>query len=314
MDYRAFLTSRDPIVLPYFGGIRVDAADRRLAVPTGLAPGWWRFRIEGRRAVPIEPAAPVDLGALPAVRGHFATGWIVMSGRVLSRLALAPEDEPPPLARATARRWHSGELLFDTTDFEDDAELAARDALERGVPLGDVKGVAPSLRAAFGLALGTKLVRELGVHASARELFRRAVAIADTGRDALQALVDQLAAERERDEARRKAEREARRVSGAVASARERPRAHDPIERADNALAQAGARMLACRRLQNGTLLDVTCDIDGERIIATVDAVTLHVHDAGICLDGADEEITLDSLPSVVREAIANDVLNITRH
>ena len=81
MDYKAFLTPRDPVVLPYFGGIRVDAADRRLRLDGELAPGWWRFRIEGRRAVPTEPATPPDLAALPAVRGHFAIGWIVETGR-----------------------------------------------------------------------------------------------------------------------------------------------------------------------------------------------------------------------------------------
>jgi hypothetical protein len=58
----------------------------------------------------------------------------------------------------------------------------------------------------------------------------------------------------------------------------------------------------------------VTFTCDGVRIIATVDATTLQVYDAGFCLAGSDSELTLDSLPSTVREAIEEDHLNITRH
>ena len=58
-DFRAFLKPTEPVVLPYFGGTRVDAADRRFKVAGELAPGWWRFVIEGRRAVPKEQTAPL---------------------------------------------------------------------------------------------------------------------------------------------------------------------------------------------------------------------------------------------------------------
>jgi hypothetical protein len=51
----------------------------------------------------------------------------------------------------------------------------------------------------------------------------------------------------------------------------------------------------------------------GERFISVIDAITLHVYDSGVCLAGADEMITLDSLPAVIREAIETDVLVITR-
>jgi len=89
-DFRRFLAPREPVVLPYFGGTRVDAADRRWRVSGPLARGWWRFRIDGRRAVPIEPASPGELGALPVVRGHWACGWIVVDGQTLARVALPP--------------------------------------------------------------------------------------------------------------------------------------------------------------------------------------------------------------------------------
>jgi hypothetical protein len=72
--------------------------------------------------------------------------------------------------------------------------------------------------------------------------------------------------------------------------------------------------MLHCRSVARGSKLQVTFTCDGERITCVVDAETLQVYDAGFCLAGADRELTLDSLPSTVREAIDVDHLNITRH
>ncbi|HTR52974.1 MAG TPA: hypothetical protein VMJ10_19805, partial [Kofleriaceae bacterium] len=208
-DFREFLgapggsrAAKQPIVLPYFGGTRVDAADRRLRIDEdGLAIGWWQFRVEGRRAVPVEPSSPAPLDALPRIRGHWVDGWIVVDGRQLARVALPPDDEPPPLARACARRWHSGDLVFEALEFEDDAELEARRALEERRPIGALRGVAPSLRVAFGVALGGTLARELGFVVSVRELVPRAVAIAERGRDALREWIAELVAERQRAEA-----------------------------------------------------------------------------------------------------------------
>src|SRR5262245_3568931 len=205
MDYKSFLAPRAPLVLPYFGGTRVDAADRRLRLvgadgaagpARSITSGWWRFEIEGRRAFPRERAAPVELGALPAVRGHWTSGWVVSSGRELGRIALPPEDEPPPLARVTARRWYSGELVLDSIDFEDDAELSARSALEEGRSIAEVSGVVPSLRAAFSFSLAMSVAREVQVPISLRELAPHLVAIGDGGRPAVRAILDRLVAQR----------------------------------------------------------------------------------------------------------------------
>lgn len=321
MDYKAFLKPKDDAicVLPYFGGTRVDSADRRFRIEAteALVPGWWRFQIEGRRAVPKEPATQPDLSALPAVRGHWANGWVVSDGRTLARISFPPDDEPAPLARVVARRWYSGDLLFDTTEFEDDAELAARDALEQKRSIADVKGVVPSLRAAFAYALGMDVARELRVEVSMRELTPRVLAIADGGREAAAQAFAALVAERERAEAeaRRRTEearREAR-LGAAVAGARLVKRARSERERVDEALEAAGARMLRCRRMAGGEQLDVTWELDGTRFLTLVDADSLQVLDPGICLAGAHRVLTLDAMPSVVREAIEEDHLNITR-
>ncbi len=82
--------------------------------------------------------------------------------------------------------------------------------------------------------------------------------------------------------------------------------------RAETALDAANARMLSSRRLGDRNL-EVAFQFMGERFVSVVDAITLHVYDAGVCLAGADELITLESLPSVLREAIDEGLLVITR-
>lgn len=325
MDYKAFLQKAETIVLPYFGGTRVEAPDRRLRVEApDTTPGWWLFAVEGRRAVPKEPATQPDLSKLPAVRGHWANGWVVFDGadripggRTLARISFPPDDEPAPLARVVARRWYSGDLLFDTTEFEDDAELAAREALEQRRGIADVKGIVPSLRAAFAYALGMEVARELRVEVSMRELTPRVMAIADGGRDAavqaFTALIEQRL--REEAEARRRAEeaQRASRLGKAVAGARVVKKARSPVERVDEALEAAGARMLRVRWITRREQLDVTWEVDGTRILTLVDPESLQVLDPGLCLSGAHRVLTLDAMPSVVREAIEEDHLNITR-
>ncbi len=319
MDYRAFLKPRDPIVLPFFGGIRVDAADRRLRVGElngqAIAPGWWRFQIEGRRAVPLEPATPVDLAALPVMRGHWVDGWVVASGRELGHIALPPDDEPEPLARVVARRWFSGEWLFESMEFEDDAELEARRALEERRPIGALKGVVPSLRAAFGYSLGLAAAAELKIAVSIRELTPIVVEIADGGRDVVRQLFDDLVEARRAQEAL--VRERARRVALATAAhhARVVARPDNARERCDEVLAAARARMTGFRTMANGRQLEVTYTVEGSRIVSLVDAATLQVIDPGVCLghDGEYRVLTLDAMPSVIRQAIDEHRLNIGR-
>nr|HEX4313610.1 hypothetical protein [Kofleriaceae bacterium] len=312
-DFRAFLAPSEPVVLPYFGGTRIDAADRRYRVDDDCELGWWRWRITGRRAEPLDRAAAPDLAALPAVRGHWADGWLASSGSELARVAMPPDDEPPPLARATARRWHSGDLVFDSVDFEDDAEVAARDLLEQRRALGQVRGAVPSLRVAFAIALGGAVARELGTPVSPRELVPRALAIADGGPDAVRGWLGELAAQRQRaiEEAQRRAE--TIRLRSTAGTARVMARANTAHERVDEALDSARARLLSVRRLQRGTQLDVTWEVSGTRLLTLVDADTLQVLDPGVCIYDH-ELLTLDAMPSVVREAIEAGTLNILRH
>ena len=94
MDYRKYLGTRETVVLPYFGGGRIDAAGRRLRVRDGgeREAGWYAVTIEGRDARLGEAAEAGDLSALPAVRGHYAGGYLfgAVYVRGLIRLRRAP--------------------------------------------------------------------------------------------------------------------------------------------------------------------------------------------------------------------------------
>ncbi len=313
-DFRAFLAPPDPIVLPYFGGTRVEAAERRYRVDADLEPGWWRFRVDGRWVVPVSPAAPTDLGALPRVHGHWIDGWIVVDGKQLVRIALRPDDEPPALARVTGRRWYSGDTLFDALDLEDEAELEARRRFDAREPLTALRAVAPSLRVAFGVGLGAAVARQLGVEVSVRELAPHAVAIAVGGDAAARGCLQELAVARSEADRAARERAEHRRTAATARDARPITRHADPARRADEALEGARARMLSCRRIERGTVLDVTYEVDGVRIVSMVDADSLQIIDPGICLSGEHDVLTLDAMPSVIREAISDEHLNITRH
>lgn len=349
MDYRKLLGKVESAVLPYFGGGTVDAPSRRLRVTQPVAPGWWRFEVKGRQATAREPALAEGLESLPRVRGHLWGTRLVREGAVAESLALMPEEEPPRLSPVTARRWHDGTLLFEGVEFEGEAEEVARRALEDDRPLGDARGVGASLRAAFGFAVLEAASRGTGIPFAPREARARVLDVAREGRATAERCLRGLADERARflrmqaeQEARRDAEaREAARtltVRGQEtwetrrdASARETARALEtwggqgltPGERwraeaelgawVERALDKAGARLLSHRRLDAG-LLEVIYTFMGERFVTVVEAATLRVRDAGVCLAGADAAVTLESLPSVLKEAIDTDALVITRH
>lgn len=305
VDYRRFLAATTSADLPYFGGPFVDATDRRLRVagPAGPAgspvtPGFWRFEVRGRDAHPVAPADPPDLSALPAVRGYAVAAYLVH--QQAERFALPLADQPLTFAPLVGRRWPTGALLFDTLDFESGVEEAVRDQYAKNQTLAGLRGVPAALRAAFAYAVLLRAATALGIPARPVEARGQVAAIAEGGDAA------------------------ARDVLGALARARERQPAppiaphaptlteHDLAEqRADAALAAARACLRDTRWL-DGDVLEVRYDLEGERFVTLVDGGSLRVVDAGICLDGHDDRLTLESLPGVIRQAIRESRLYIT--
>lgn len=328
MDYRKFLGKVESAVLPYFGGGTVDAPSRRLRLAAPVTPGWWRFEIQGRTATAKEPAGPEGLEALPLVRGHAWNARLVREGAVAEALQLPPEEEPPRFSPVRARRWHDGSLVFDGLDFEGEAEGGARLALEEAGTLAGLKGVPASLRAAFGYTVLEAASRALRIRFSPAEVRSRVLDVSERGRTSAEEVLRHLVAEREAHvraleaqqralDAQARAEVEAARIQAELARLRTQPRRREANEggsdRVWRVLENAGARLVDQRRLDGGRL-EVVFRFMDERFVSIVDSRTLQVVDAGICLAGADREVTLESLPSVIREAIDTGRLVITRY
>jgi hypothetical protein len=303
MDHRKFLGLTQTLVLPYVGGLSVQAPDRPLRVAEPFDPGWWRFEVRGRNATPIERADPPALDDRPRLRGHLVGWWLFTSGKSVEHLLLPPEEEAAVLSPATGRHWHGDVSLFEDVLFEDTPEIEARRALEEGGSIADLRGLPPSLRAAWGFARLVAAAREAGATVSPRAALSALPSVADGSRAPWDVLSDL------HRRVHTLGPQHWRTRSEAFTRARTRD---DAQQRAAEALEAAGALLLASRHLGD-TRFEVTFRFMGERFISVVDWQTLHVYDAGICLSGADELLGLDALPSVIREAIDNDALNITR-
>jgi hypothetical protein len=79
------------------------------------------------------------------------------------------------------------------------------------------------------------------------------------------------------------------------------------------ALSHTGAELVNWRR--NGQRQAVVrYRLGGRRFECVIDTESLQILDAGICLDGADEELNLSSLPSAVREAVQSGRLHVFRN
>lgn len=323
-DYRRFLNKSDERVLPYFGGLFVDAEDRRLRVREAFEPhGWYRFKVEGRNATKLAPADPPDLSALPKVTGWFHDGALVRDGAVAETLWLIPAEQPARFAKIAARRWRSGELLFGDLEFESEIEGQVREALAEGRSLKDVKAVPAALRAAFAYALVEEASRRTRLQFARSEVRGQVVKIAEGGPAAAEAALRALEAEREL--ARREMAELNRRHAEAIARGEvqrerqariEHARQHRERseERAQAALEAAGARMEQARELGNGQL-EVIFRFMDNRFISIVELGTLQVIDSGICLGHppSDKLVTLESLPAVIKEAIDTHRLVILR-
>jgi len=300
-DFRRFLGVTTTDVLPYFGGPWVEARDRRLRITQPVDPGFWRCTISGRDAEPVARVIAPDLSDLPSVRGHTFADYVVQPGGRAELFALAPDEPPPPFSPVTARRWPSGDVLYDALDFETESEELVRRAFEDGASINGLKGVPSSLRAAFGYAVMARVAGARGVAVAPVEV-RSAVGRIAAGGDAVaNDLLERIVRERRRAEFVDRV----RPVGGT------RGMAEDAEERAQLALRAAGATPLSTRRRGEG-LLEVRYRFEGERFVSIVDAATLQVIDAGICLDGQDRLVTLESLPGVIREAIDDGHIYIT--
>lgn len=310
MDYRRFLGRTTLEVLPYFGGSRVVSGERRLRVKGSVTAGWWSFQIDGRFASARERAEAPDLSRLPRQLGHWAQGWLFSPAREPRRLFLQPASQPELCTPVSGRSWHDGSLLFDACEFESEVEESVRLALEQRRSLTGIRGVGSGLRMAFAYALTLGIAERRGLVVSPHEIVTQSLVIADQGEAAATRYLEQVQERRDAERERLQGRQPRSRSSGRV---RARLEVEAFGERVGRALDAAGAELLRCRAVDEG-LLEVSFRFLDERFISLVDQQTLRVFDAGICLSGEDRQLNLESLPSVIREAVNNGELFITRH
>lgn len=291
------------IVSPWIGGrvLRTFTRTWRIDGRLPRGPGWHKFRLSGRKARWVDPADPDPGTLLYKLQGYLAGDRFVPdSVMVVPGIGeLANEFErvylmDPGIDRFTritvGRSFEDGPLIFDCEEFPLGGEDLVRDSfLDRIETVDGIPGVVPALDAVFRI-----------------ETWRRAEA------------------DKRREEERRRREAEERRRKvmeslGDGASRRELALT-DFAEAARAALLIGGAVYLDHRPARHPDEMVVRFRVAHQRFACTCDRRTLAIIDAGICLtdhdtgERGDTRFTLESLPSVIREATGLDKLVVFHH
>lgn len=309
MGWRDLITEEDQaIVAPWMGGRSLHSGGRTRTIVGELPAehGWYQFHVKPRAAEIVAEATPdpellgwVQVGFLVGNRfvpdhahaGQLANLW---TGRFAQVHLLEEGLERFARIEVGAMRQH-GSLVYRGLAFplgpEDDV-LAA--FLDKNNSIREVKGVIPSLHAAFDL-----------------ECFERDKA--DERRRELQRLRTEEAARRAREAAQQRLVESL----GSGAGRREMARV-DFHSAAAAALAVGGAELLDARNGRGGEHV-VRYRLDGRRYECVCDS-QMRIVDAGVCLtdEGTGEKgdafFTLESLPAVIRQADREGVLVVYRH
>lgn len=307
------LLSQDQVVcLPWTGGRVLHGIDRTWKIAGELPPehGWHRFSVSGsRRASWLGPG---DINDSLAERARCITGYLV-DDRLISDEASVGTDvkevfaqgrqtwlvEPglDRFARATAVQHRGGKLIYLRQEFPLGPEAHVLEAYQdRRDSVDDIAHVTPALHVAF-----------------LWYTWRRRFTEAERRR------VAQLA----RMEARRRRieERNQRIEVEAWQRAQNRQLAYNDFESAAReALAVSGAELLDERPARIRTERIVQFRFRGRRFECVVQAATLRIVDAGVCLEDhmtgerGDTLFTLESLPAVLDEAMQTNRLVVFRH
>lgn len=311
MTWRDLLQTNDEtIVAPWIGGRSLRVGARSWNIEGELPPevGWYAFRTAGRKARSTGPA-----DAPTGVLRHLVRGYLVGDRLVPDDARVDPDPskilraservvliEPglDRFARVAAGRAHEGgPLVYEGLQMPLGPEGDVLGAyLDEAPSLDHVRGVPPALDAAFRM----ESWRRDEAERRRAELERR---------------------RREEEEQRRREEQRRQIVERLGDGAGRRAMAHvDFTEAARAALAVGGATLLDHRRSVRRGEIVVRFRLDRRRFECTCDERTLRIIDAGICLvdhdtgEKGDARFTLESLPSVIREAERDHKLVVFRH
>lgn len=301
------------MILPWVGGrsVRLEEREWKLVGKLPEEYGWFTFKVEGRKARCLAGGDQQPLR-------HQKVGYLV-GDRLVSDEA-APSNPHKLVAEAervhlieegldrfvrvrTGRAFEGGPLIYVGQEMplgpEDEAlnHFLNPDETE---PKVSIRGATPALYAALEL-----------------ELYHRAEA---TRRRA------ELARRRQEEEARLALEHRRRELTEKLGDgAGRRAMAQVDFEQAARAALAVGGAEYLDHRKGRGSEMVVRFRLDRQRFECVCD-LTLNITDAGICLTAHDDDqgfeegtkgdtfFTLESLPSVIREAQRDRKLVVYRH
>jgi hypothetical protein len=310
MSWRELRQKDESIVLPWTGG-RSLRSGARVWIIDGKRPdnpGWYEFRLAGRQARLIGEAIINEANLRDLAKGYLIGDRLVPDGTRVDPdpLKISEQSEPVLLiepgldrfARIIAGRSHDeGPLIFIRQDFPLGPEDAVLQAFRTGqTSVAHVLEVTPALDAAFRMEVWQRV-----------EAARR------------RAELERI--RKEEEERLAKEERRARLAEQIGTGAGRRAMAAvDFAEAARAALAAGGAVYLDHRAAPRRNEMVVTFQVERRQYECVCDALRLSIIDAGICLTSHatgvkyDNQLTLESLPGVIRQAIQEGKLVVFRH
>jgi hypothetical protein len=306
----------EQIIIPWLGGRIIRKGPRSWTI-NGELPvehGWHSFTIYGRKAI-YEHTGNLDEVSINDTFDYFEyiKGYLVGDHIVPDDASVDPD--PVKIAEQTeqvhlierglgrfvriraGRIYEDGPLVFSDPDMPLGPEDSVVQAFENRLPsINYIPGVTPALNAAFNM-----------------ESFQRYVA--EQKRIELEKL-------RREEEARLLHEARTKELRKRIGDAKGRRELalHDFAEAARAALATGDAEYLDHRQAHGRNEMVVTFRVIQRRFECTCDMKTLRIIDSGICLTDhntgikSDERFTLETLPSVIREADRGRKLVVYRH
>jgi hypothetical protein len=310
MGWRDLLeTGEERVTLPWLGGRTLHSFARTWRIEGRLPRehGWYDFSIQGRIA-----SDPKSCDSQPTIKVQQVIGYLVGDHVVPDDAHVDPDPQnitrcservhllEPGLdrfARVRAGRIADGcPLIYIDQEFPLGPEDAVLEAyLDEKLTVTDIKEVTPALDAAFRMESWQRQQAEI----RRQEL-------------------DRLRREEEARKAVEERRAQIRESLGDGAGRREMAKV-DFREAARAALAVGGARYLDHREHNRPGEWAVKYRLSGQRFECICDE-NLHIVDSGICLtdertgEKGDTYFTLESLPSVVQQAMDEDVLVVYRH
>lgn len=306
----------EQVVLPWTGGRTLGQDTRRWEIQGKLPRehGWYAFRITGRKAYLLSLSDPQPDVLKWPVKGYLVGDRIIPDGVQVGpqakehglidlsiRVHLLDEGLERFVRVSAGRAFEGGPLIYKGQDMPLGPEEEVSSAFLDQRPINAIKSVTPALHVAFHFE-----------HWQRAEAARR------------RAELERL--QREEEERRLQEERRQAIIKQLGDGAGRRAAAAVDFETAArSALAIGNAELLDARKGNRAEMI-VKFRMDGRKFECVCCSRTLRIIDSGICLtahyDDPDFEggtkgdtwLTLESLPSVIREAIREDRLVVYRH